>query len=88
MATEAISLVYPVAGGAGAALAARAVLQLARRFVVGKSETPPDRLRGGTALVWTAFSWAVPIGVGLYTGTKLVRPKRVGPAGTLQPAQS
>ena len=88
MATEAISLVYPVAGGAGAALTTRAVLQLARRFVVGKSETPSGRSRGGTALVWTAISWAVPIGVGLYTGKKLVRPARVDSVGTIQPAQS
>ena len=88
MATEAISLVYPVAGGVGAALTTRAVLQLARRFVVGKSETPSSRSRGGTALVWTALSWAVPLGVGFYAGRKLVRPKPVGSAGVLQPAQS
>jgi hypothetical protein len=89
VATEAISLVYPVAGGAGATLAARAVLQLARRYVIGTNETPPGRSRGGTAFLWTAFSWVVPIGVGLYTGSKLVRAKPSGSAGTvLQPAQS
>jgi hypothetical protein len=87
VATEAISLVYPVAGGVGAALTTRAVLELARRFVVGNSETPSSRSRGGTAL-WTALSWAVPLGVGYYAGRKLVRPKPAGSAGVLQPAQS
>lgn len=82
VATKVLSVAYPVAGGAGAALTTRALLQSARRFVLG-SRTPPGRGGGGTALVWTALSWAVAAGVGLYTGRKLVR-KPVA----LQPAQS
>ena len=73
VATKVISMVYPVAGGAGAALATRAGLQVARRFVVGSSRTPSGP-EGRTALVWSAFSWAVSAGVGLYAGKQLVRP--------------
>ncbi len=86
MSARALRAVYPVAGGAGVALVTRAVLETARRFVVGSSRTPSGRGGGGTALVWTALSWAVAGGVGFYTGRKLVRatPVRVG----TQPAQS
>ena len=83
-----ISAVYPVAGGVGAALATRGVLQTARTFVVGKSKTPSGRESGGTALVWTALSWAVAGAVGVYTGKKLVRPATVGSGLSVQPAQS
>ena len=83
-----MSVVYPVAGGVGAALVTHGVLQLARQFVIGKSKTPPGRESGGTALVWTALSWAVAGGVGVYTGKKLVRPATVGSGVSVQPAQS
>lgn len=84
--TRVIRALYPAVGGAGAALVTEAVLQTARRFVVGRSTTPSGRRGGGTALVWTALSWAVAGGVGVYTGKKLVRatPVRLG----AQPAQS
>ncbi|HEY5783557.1 MAG TPA: hypothetical protein VIT65_02160 [Microlunatus sp.] len=86
--TKVISLVYPVAGGFGAALVAQKVLEAARRFVVGKTNTPSGRGSGGTALVWTVLSWAVAGGVGLYTGNKLVRPAPVSSGTSVQPAQS
>ena len=38
--------------------------------------------------MWTALSWAVAGGVGLYTGKKLVRPAPVGSGVSVQPAQS
>jgi hypothetical protein len=82
VATKVLSVAYPVAGGAGAALTTRALLESARRFVLG-SRTPSGRKGGGTALVWTALSWAVSGSVGLYTGRKLVRQSVV-----VQPAQS
>lgn len=75
-------MVYPVAGGAGTALTTRALLEAARRFVVG-SKTPSGREDGGTALVWTALSWTVSVGVGFYTGKKLIRKSVIA-----QPAQS
>jgi hypothetical protein len=84
--TRVMSVVYPVAGGVGAALTARAVLELARQFVTGK-KTPPGRGSGGTALAWTALSWAVGGGVGYATGKKLLRPATVS-AAVIQPAQS
>jgi hypothetical protein len=80
VATKVISAVYPVLGGVGAALTTRGALLAARRFVVGNSRTPSGRGSGGTALVWTALSWAVPAGVGLYTGRMLIRPASVGTA--------
>ncbi len=80
--------VYPVAGGAGAGLVTRAVLQAARQLVVGGNVTPPGRSGGGTALVWTAVSWAVSGGVGVYAGKKLVRPTPVTSVVATQPAQS
>ena len=83
-----ISAVYPVAGGVGAALATRGVLQTARTFVVGKSKTPSGRGSGRTALVWNGLSWAVAGAVGVYTGKKLVRPATVGSGVSIQPAQS
>jgi len=83
-----MSAVYPLAGGVGAALATHGVLQGARQFVVGKSKTPSGRESGGTALVWTALSWAVAGAVGVYTGKKLVRPVTVGSGVSVQPAQS
>lgn len=84
--TTVLRALYPAVGGAGAALVTEAVLQTARRFVVGDNKTPSGRRGGGTALVWTALSWAVAGGVGVYTGKKLVRatPVRLG----TQPAQS
>ncbi len=88
MSTRVIRAVYPVAGGAGAALVARSVLQTARRFVVGSNETPSGRGSGGTALVWTALSWAVAGGVGVYAGRKLVRATPVRSGVVAQPAQS
>ncbi len=86
--SRAIRAVYPVAGGAGAALVTRSVLQAARQFVVGGNGTPSGREGGGTALVWTVLSWAVAGGVGLYTGKKLVRVAPVRPGVVVQPAQS
>lgn len=83
MTSKVITAVYPVAGGAVAALTTKELLQLGRRFVVGNSTTPSGRRGGGTAWVWTALSWAVSAGVGLYAGKKLVR-KSVA----VQPAQS
>lgn len=82
VASKVISVAYPVLGGAGAALTVRLGLGAAHRFVVG-SRTPSGRRSGKTALAWTALSWAVPVGVGLYTGKKLVRSPTA-----LQPAQS
>jgi hypothetical protein len=73
VATKVMAAVYPVAGGTGAALATRAALEAGHRFVLGKTKTPSGRGSGGTALVWTALSWAVPAGVGIYTGKKLIR---------------
>ena len=83
MATKTISVVYPVVGGAAAAATARLLLGAGRRFLVGTNKTPSGRGGGRTALLWTALSWAVPVGIGLYTGKKLIR----RPAA-LQPAQS
>lgn len=88
MSTIVISAVYPVAGGLGAALVTRGVLETARRFVVGKNKTPSGRGSGGTALVWNALSLAVAAGVGLSTGRKLVRPSPGGSGVSIQPAQS
>jgi hypothetical protein len=87
VATKVISAVYPVAGGAAAALSTQAALQAARRFVVGNSKTPSGRGRGGTA-VWTALRWAVSVGVGLYVRKKLLRPVSDRAAIEVQPAQS
>ena len=84
--TRVIRTLYPAVGGSGAALVTRALLQTARRFVVGKNKAPSGRGGGGTALVWTALSWAVAGGVGVCTGRKLVRATPVR-RGT-QPAQS
>ncbi|HEU4545991.1 MAG TPA: hypothetical protein VFR88_06840 [Microlunatus sp.] len=86
--TNVLSAVYPVAGGLGATLTARAVLESARRFVVGKSKTPSGRGSGRTALVWNGLSWAIAGAVGVYTGKKLVRPATVGSGVSIQPAQS
>ena len=86
--TKVISAVYPVAGGLGAAFTARAVLDAARRFVVGKNKTPSGRGSGGTALVWTALRWTVTGAVGVYTGRKLVRSAPVRSGVSVQPAQS
>lgn len=83
-----MSAVYPVAGGVGAALTSKAVLETARRFVVGANKTPPGRASGGTALVWTALSWAVAGVVGLYAGKKLIRHPPVSSSTAVQPAQS
>ncbi|HEY5978965.1 MAG TPA: hypothetical protein VIT41_04950 [Microlunatus sp.] len=84
--TIVISAVYPVAGGLGAALTTRAVLETARRFVVGRNKTPSGGDR--TAMVWNALSLAVAGGVGLYTGKKLMRPDPVRSGVAIQPAQS
>lgn len=81
LARKVLSTIYPVAGGATAGLTTKALLSAGRRFVVPGSRTPSDRGSGGTALVWTALSWAVSAGVGVCAGRKLVRK-------TVQPAQS
>ncbi|HEU5485189.1 MAG TPA: hypothetical protein VFU98_09795 [Microlunatus sp.] len=83
VATKVLSTVYPVAAGAGAALGARAVLEMARRVVLGKNETPSDRDGGGTALVWTILSWVVSVGFGIYAGKSVV-----AKSAAIQPAQS
>jgi hypothetical protein len=83
MATKVLSAVYPVAAGAGAALGVRAVLETARRFVLGKNGTPSDRDGGGTASVWTALSWVVSVGAGVYAGRSLM-----AKSASIQPAQS
>ena len=88
MSTNVLSAVYPVAGGLGAAFTARALLESARWFVVGKSKTPSGRGSGRTALVWNGLSLAVAGAVGVYTGKKLVRPATVGSGVSVQPAQS
>ena len=86
--TKVISAVYPVAGGVGAALA-DARRAGGRSAVRGREDkTPSGRGSGGTALVWTALSWAVAGGVGVYTGKKLVRPATVSSGVSVQPAQS
>jgi hypothetical protein len=85
---RAIKVLYPVVGGAGAALVTRAAVSAARQFVVGGNETPSGRSGGGTALGWTVLSWAVAGGVGVYAGKKLVRPTPVRSGVVAQPAQS
>lgn len=86
-----MSAVYPVAGGVAAGLTTRGLLEGCRRFVVGSgstSRTPPGRGSGRAAQVWTALSWAVSLGVGIYAGRKLVREPLPTGSREIQPAQS
>lgn len=87
--TKVLSIVFPVVVGSAAAVAGRALLAGARRFVVGERNTPPDGSSGGAAWVWTGVSWVAAGGIGVYVGKAVRAPSTVvgvRPAG--QPAQS